>query len=78
MTGSDLVIFTVLYLFSIIGLPMLFIWFDQEEVQPFDKSKLEFKDGDSKNRLNDNIRLLCANCYYSFNGYFPSAKKFCK
>ena len=47
MTGSDLVIFTVLYLFSIIGLPMLFIWFDQEEVQPFDKSKLEFKDVDN-------------------------------
>ena len=47
MTGSDLVIFTVLYLFSIIGIPMLFIWFDQEEVQPFDKSKLEFKDGDN-------------------------------
>ena len=47
MTGSDLVIFTGLYLFSIIGIPMLFIWFDQEEVQPFDKSKLEFKDGDN-------------------------------
>ena len=39
---------------------------------------IDFKDGDSKNWLNDNIRLLCANCYYSFNGYFPSAKKFCK
>ena len=36
------------------------------------------KDGDSKNWLDGNIRLLCANCYYSFNGYFPSAKKFCK
>ena len=39
---------------------------------------IDFKDGDSKNWLNDNIRLLCSNCYYSFNGYFPSAKKFCK
>ena len=40
--------------------------------------RIDFKDGDSKNWLNDNIRLLCANCYYSFNAYFPSAKKFCK
>ena len=39
---------------------------------------IDFKDGDSKNWLLDNIRLLCANCYYSFNAYFPSAKKFCK
>ena len=39
---------------------------------------VDFKDGDSKNWLLDNIRLLCANCYYSFNAYFPSAKKFCK
>ena len=39
---------------------------------------IDFKDGDSKNWLDGNIRLLCANCYYSFNGYFPSAKKFCK
>ena len=39
---------------------------------------VDFKDGDSKNWLLDNIRLLCSNCYYSFNAYFPSAKKFCK
>ena len=39
---------------------------------------IDFKDGDSKNWLDGNIRLLCAICYYSFNGYFPSAKKFCK
>jgi len=39
---------------------------------------IDFKDGDSKNWLDGNIRMLCANCYYSFNGYFPSAKKFCK
>ena len=39
---------------------------------------VDFKDGDSKNWLLDNIRLLCVNCYYSFNAYFPSAKKFCK
>ena len=39
---------------------------------------IDFKDGDSKNWLLENIRLLCSNCYYSFNAYFPSAKKFCK
>ena len=39
---------------------------------------VDFKDGDSKNWLLDNIRLLCSNCYYSFNAYFQSAKKFCK
>mgnify|MGYP003677029646 FL=1 len=39
---------------------------------------IDFDDGDSKNWLLDNIRLLCSNCYYSFNAYFPSAKKFCK
>ena len=39
---------------------------------------VDFKDGNSKNWLLGNIRLLCANCYYSFNAYFPSAKKFCK
>ena len=39
---------------------------------------IDFKDGNSQNWLDGNIRLLCANCYYSFNGYFPSAKKFCK
>jgi len=39
---------------------------------------IDFADGDSKNWLLDNIRLLCVNCYYSFNAYFPSAKKFCK
>jgi hypothetical protein len=39
---------------------------------------IDFEDGDSKNWLLGNIRLLCSNCYYSFNAYFPSAKKFCK
>ena len=28
--------------------------------------------------LIDNIRFLCPNCYLSFNGYFKSAKHFCK
>ena len=39
---------------------------------------IDFEDGNSKNWLLENIRLLCSNCYYSFNAYFPSAKKFCK
>ena len=39
---------------------------------------IDFEDGNSKNWLLENVRLLCTNCYYSFNGYFPSAKKFCK
>ena len=39
---------------------------------------IDFSDGNSKNWLLDNIRLLCVNCYYSFNAYFPSSKKFCK
>jgi hypothetical protein len=39
---------------------------------------IDFEDGDSKNWLLENIRLLCVNCYHSFNAYFPSSKKFCK
>ena len=36
------------------------------------------ENGGLKNWLLENIRLLCVNCYYSFNANFPSAKKFCK
>jgi DNA-binding transcriptional regulator YdaS (Cro superfamily) len=39
---------------------------------------IDFGDGNSKNWLLDNIRLLCVNCYYSFNAQFPGSKKFCK
>jgi len=39
---------------------------------------IDFSDGDSKNWLLDNIRLLCPNCYHSFNAQFSSSKKFCK
>tara|TARA_Y100000310_G_C20541690_1_gene743602 strand:+ start:149 stop:595 length:447 start_codon:yes stop_codon:yes gene_type:complete len=39
---------------------------------------IDFIDGDTKNFLIDNIRFLCANCYLSFNGRFPSSKVFCK
>ena len=39
---------------------------------------LDFKDGDIKNKKFDNLRLICANCYFNNVGNFPSAKKFCK
>ena len=32
----------------------------------------------NKNISLDNIRLLCSNCYLSFNGNFPKSKMFCK
>ncbi len=39
---------------------------------------LDFKDGDINNKKFDNLRLICANCYFNNVGDFPSAKKFCK
>ena len=39
---------------------------------------IDFKDGDSSNTTLDNIRLLCPNCYLSFNGRFPSSGEFYK
>ena len=39
---------------------------------------VDFIDGDVDNWLLENIRLLCANCYLSFNGWFYNSKKFCK
>ena len=39
---------------------------------------VDFIDGDVDNWLLENIRLLCANCYLSFNGWFYSSKRFCK
>jgi hypothetical protein len=39
---------------------------------------IDFKDGDSSNTTLDNIRLLCPNCYLSFNGRFPSSGDFYK
>jgi len=39
---------------------------------------IDFKDGDHKNFKIGNLRLLCANCYLSFNGFFPNSKIFCK
>ena len=39
---------------------------------------LDFIDGDTKNCKLDNIRLLCPNCYLTFNGSFSKSKLFCK
>ena len=39
---------------------------------------IDFIDGEHQNFLLDNIRLLCANCYLSFNGVFFGSKVFCK
>ena len=39
---------------------------------------IDFKDGNHKNFKIDNLKLLCPNCYLSFNGRFPSSKTFCK
>jgi len=39
---------------------------------------IDFKDGVSSNTTLDNIRLLCPNCYLSFNGRFPSSGEFYK
>ena len=39
---------------------------------------LDFIDGDTKNYKLDNLRMLCPNCYLSFNGMFHNSKKFCK
>jgi hypothetical protein len=39
---------------------------------------LDFIDGDDENTQLDNIRLLCPNCYLSYNGQMPSAGIFYK
>ena len=39
---------------------------------------IDFIDDNSKNLSLDNIRMLCPNCYLSFNGRFPKSKIFCK
>ena len=39
---------------------------------------IDFKDGNSDNMTMSNIRLLCPNCYLSFNGHFPSSGVFYK
>ena len=39
---------------------------------------IDFIDGEIKNCKLDNLRLLCPNCYLSFNGSFHKSKSFCK
>ncbi len=39
---------------------------------------IDFKDGEGTNFKLDNLRLLCPNCYLSFNGMFHNSKYFCK
>tara|TARA_Y100000310_G_C20407857_1_gene680516 strand:+ start:253 stop:765 length:513 start_codon:yes stop_codon:yes gene_type:complete len=39
---------------------------------------IDFEDGDSNNFDLSNIRLLCPNCYLSYNGLFYKSKIFCK
>ena len=39
---------------------------------------LDFEDGNHQNFKIDNLRLLCPNCYLSFNGRFHGSKTFCK
>ena len=39
---------------------------------------IDFIDGNRDNHDLDNLRLLCPNCYLSFNGHFPSSGVFYK
>ena len=39
---------------------------------------VDFEDGNHQNFKIENIRLLCPNCYLSFNGHFHNSKTFCK
>ena len=38
----------------------------------------DYIDGDSKNKSFENLRLLCPNHYFLFNGTFPPSKQFVK
>ena len=38
---------------------------------------IEFSDGNESNYHFDNLRLLCPNCFLSFNGFLPNSRKFC-
>ena len=38
--------------------------------------RIDFIDGNRDNLSIDNIRLLCPNCYFSYNGKFPSSGNF--
>ena len=40
--------------------------------------RIDFIDDNSKNKSLENMRLLCPNCYYVYNGFFYSSKRFGK
>ena len=40
--------------------------------------RIDFIDNNSKNKVLDNMRLLCPNCYYIYNGFFYSSRRFGK
>ena len=39
---------------------------------------IDFIDGKSDNKSLDNMRLLCPNCYFIFNGFFHNSRSFVK
>ena len=39
---------------------------------------IDYDDGDRNNKSFDNLRLLCPNHYFLFNGNFPQSKQFIK
>ena len=39
---------------------------------------LDYIDGDSSNKSFENLRLLCPNHYFLYNGRFPKSKEFVK
>ncbi len=40
--------------------------------------RLDYIDGNPTNTHLDNLRLLCPNCYLSYNGHMPSSERFYK
>ena len=50
----------------------------RDHFDPPSNLSVDFEDGNHKNFKIDNLRLLCPNCYLSYNGRFPSSKTFCK
>lgn len=40
--------------------------------------RIDFQDGDTDNFDINNLRILCPNCYLSFNGFFYKSSFFCK
>jgi hypothetical protein len=39
---------------------------------------IDFENGNHKDFSAENVRLLCPNCYLSYNGFFMASKTFCK